>query len=339
MSYVIDAYRGDVRVQFNYLKLLLYVSFFPQLIAGPIVRYADIELQIDNREVTVERFAQGLRRFIVGLTKKLIISNCVGLIVDTVYACKPEELTLPLAWLAAICYCLQIYFDFSGYSDMAIGLGRIAGFDFLENFNYPFTAVSIQDFWRRWHISLSTWFREYVYIPLGGNRKGQLRTGINRVIVFFLTGLWHGAQWTFVIWGLIHGLFLMLETYGVIQPAKWKFKPLRYIYTLFVVCIAFVLFRAESFSTAFTMLKTMFIGPFSTHIGDIRLVSMLNIYNIVIIAIACIAATPVLGYLRERITNKRAADCIGYVASAALAVICILAISNTTYNPFIYFRF
>ena len=338
MSYVIDAYMGRVAVQKNYFKLLLYVSFFPQLIAGPIVRYKDIESRLDSREVTIERAAQGLQRFIVGLSKKLLIANTVGSMVDTIYNCDSQQLTLPLAWLAAVCYCLQIYFDFSGYSDMAIGLGKVAGFDFAENFNYPFTAASMQDFWHRWHISLSTWFREYVYIPLGGNRKGKVRTGLNRLAVFFLTGLWHGAQWTFVAWGLLHGAFLMLETYGVIRPERWRIKPLRHIYTLLVVCVTFVVFRAESFTQAFDMLGAMFAGPLQTAVGNIRLSALMTAYNITIIAIAFIASTPILGKVRARLGESRAQQ-TGYVTTAVLAVLCMLALSGASYNPFIYFRF
>ena len=257
---------------------------------------------------------------------------------DTIYNCDSQQLTLPLAWLAAVCYCLQIYFDFSGYSDMAIGLGKVAGFDFAENFNYPFTAASMQDFWHRWHISLSTWFREYVYIPLGGNRKGKVRTGLNRLAVFFLTGLWHGAQWTFVAWGLLHGAFLMLETYGVIRPERWRIKPLRHIYTLLVVCVTFVVFRAESFTQAFDMLGAMFAGPLQTAVGNIRLSALMTAYNITIIAIAFIASTPILGKVRARLGESRAQQ-TGYVTTAVLAVLCMLALSGASYNPFIYFRF
>ncbi len=339
LSYVIDAYRGEIKPQRSFMALLLYVSFFPQLIAGPIVRYSDIEKQLFDREINITRAAQGLRRFIIGLSKKLLLANCFGQLVDNAYGCSAEQLSMPLAWLAAICYCLQIYFDFSGYSDMAIGLGKVAGFDFNENFNYPFAALSMKDFWRRWHISLSTWFREYVYIPLGGNRKGRGRTCLNKIIVFLLTGLWHGAQWTFVVWGLLHGLLLLLEGYDIISPSKWKFKPLRWLYTAVCVCITFVIFRAESFAQAWNMLKAMFMGPFSTATASINLTGFFSIYNIIILCIGAAACTPVLRSVKKRVKNERVLDYGGYAAAVLLAVLCIFSVSTATYNPFIYFRF
>ena len=213
LSYVIDVYRGEVGVQKNYFKVLLYITFFPQLIAGPIVKYRDIAEQIDNRSQSIEKIAQGLRRFVCGLAKKVLIANTMGQAADIIFAQSTSQLGFLSAWLGAAAYLFQIYYDFCGYSDMAIGLGKMFGFTFKENFLYPYGARSVQDFWRRWHISLSTWFKEYLYIPLGGNRKGKARTALNRIIVFFFTGLWHGANWTFVLWGLWHGLFLLLEEY------------------------------------------------------------------------------------------------------------------------------
>ena len=258
MSYLIDVYRGICVPQKSFFKLLLYVSFFPQLIAGPIIYYHDIERQIEDRRITSVETALGIRRFIVGLSKKVLIANTLAVAVDAIYALDFDSLSLSICWLAALGYILQLYYDFSGYSDMALGLGRMFGFSFKENFNYPYVSTSVQEFWRRWHISLSGWFREYVYIPLGGNRKGGLRTAVNKVTVFFLTGLWHGAQWTFVVWGLIHGAFLLLEQY---------FKPIRLlgkrtgwiggVYTLLVVTFAFVLFRSENFSQAVAFWRNM----------------------------------------------------------------------------------
>ena len=210
MSYVIDLYRGEIKVQKNLLNLMLYISFFPQLIAGPIVRYIDIEAQIEDRNPGREDLAEGFRRFIDGLGKKVILANLLAVSADNLFALAPEQMSSLYAWAAAVFYTLQIYYDFSGYSDMAIGMGRMFGFNFLENFRYPYISMSIQEFWRRWHISLSTWFREYLYIPLGGNRKGKVRTYINLFIVFATTGLWHGASWNFVGWGLYHGFFLIL---------------------------------------------------------------------------------------------------------------------------------
>ena len=220
LSYVIDVYRGEAEVQKNWFKLALYVSFFPQLIAGPIVKYKDVNDQIDNRTISLTQTAAGIRRFIYGFSKKVLIANVMGLCADTLYGMNIGEMTGLMVWIASISYTLQIYFDFSGYSDMAIGLGKMFGFEFKENFNYPYRSHSIREFWRRWHISLSSWFPDYVYIPLGGNRKGQVRTYINLFIVFFLTGIWHGASWTFVFWGIYHGIFCIIERLGLEKLLK-----------------------------------------------------------------------------------------------------------------------
>ena len=256
LSYVIDVYRGEVGVQKNYFKVLLYISFFPQLIAGPIVRYHDIAAQIDNRSQNITQIAQGLRRFICGLAKKVLIANTMGQAADIIFAQNTSSLGFMSAWVGAVAYLFQIYYDFCGYSDMAIGLGKMFGFTFKENFNYPYGARSIQDFWRRWHISLSTWFKEYLYIPLGGNRKGKARTALNKIIVFLLTGLWHGANWTFVLWGLWHGLFLMLEQY--LPFLKKLPKAIGHIYTVLVVLLGFVVFRADTISYGFGYIGRMF---------------------------------------------------------------------------------
>ena len=256
LSYVIDVYRGEVGVQKNYFKVLLYISFFPQLIAGPIVKYRDIAEQIDNRSQSLEQIAQGLRRFVCGLAKKVLIANTMGQVADIIFAQSTSELGFLSAWLGAAAYLFQIYYDFCGYSDMAIGLGKMFGFTFKENFRYPYGARSVQDFWRRWHISLSTWFKEYLYIPLGGNRKGKARTALNRIIVFFFTGLWHGANWTFVLWGLWHGLFLLLEEY--LPFLKKLPKVLGHIYTMLVVLLGFVVFRADTIGYGFGYIGRMF---------------------------------------------------------------------------------
>ena len=255
MSYVIDVYRHPEWGTRNPGKLLLYISFFPQLIAGPIVIYHDVADQIDRRELTPELTLSGLRRFILGLGKKMLLANSTGEIADAVFAMTADQLDFRLAWLGAVCYTLQIYFDFSGYSDMAIGLGRMFGFRFLENFDLPYTAKSIKEFWRRWHISLSSWFRDYLYIPLGGNRKGAARTNLNKFIVFFATGLWHGANWTFVLWGLWHGLFSTLEGVGAI-PKRLRESRLGHVYTMLVVILGFTLFRADTLADA----EVMFAG-------------------------------------------------------------------------------
>ena len=211
MSYIIDLYKKDIKVQKNILNLALYISFFPQLIAGPIVKYHDIAEQLKERIITIEKFATGIKRFVYGLSKKVILANSLAYIADYIFNTNINFINMPIAWLGAICYMLQIYFDFSGYSDMAIGLGKMFGFEYMENFNLPYISKSITEFWRRWHISLSTWFKEYLYIPLGGNRKGKLRTYINLGIVFFATGFWHGAAWNFIAWGLYNGFFLIIE--------------------------------------------------------------------------------------------------------------------------------
>ena len=260
LSYVIDVYREPQMVSHSFKKVLLYIAFFPQLIAGPIVKYHDVEHEIDSRRTTPQETALGIRRFICGLSKKLLLSNALGQMADTVFALPAGEIGMLAGWTGAICYTLQIYFDFSGYSDMAIGLGRMFGFHFRENFNYPYTATTIKEFWRRWHISLSGWFRDYLYIPLGGNRKGNARTWLNRFLVFFATGLWHGASWTFVLWGLWHGLFSVLEDCGAIPVDKLKGKRIGQLYTLLVVVLGFTLFRADTLAQAGAMYAAMFSG-------------------------------------------------------------------------------
>ncbi|MGD8338870.1 MAG: MBOAT family protein, partial [Desulfobacterales bacterium] len=249
MSYAVDVYRRDAPVQRNPLNIGLYIALFPQLIAGPIIRYHDIAAQLIRRRVRLDDLSYGIERFVVGLGKKVLIANQVAIIADQVFSFPYETLTPGVAWLGVLCYTLQIYFDFSGYSDMAIGIGRMFGFHFLENFNYPYISRSIREFWRRWHISLSSWFRDYLYIPLGGNHRGPLRTYLNLLIVFFLCGLWHGASWNFVIWGLLHGLFLVIERLGFEKILNRWWSPLRYLYVMLVVCTGWVFFRAENLSS------------------------------------------------------------------------------------------
>lgn len=252
MSYVIDVYKSPSKSTKNFGKVLLYISFFPQLVAGPIVKYSDIADQIDHREKDSALTVSGIKRFVGGLVKKLFFANILGKIADIVYSIDSSILDSRLAWLGVICYSLQIYFDFSAYSDMAIGLGRIFGFKIQENFAHPYSSSSVKEFWRRWHISLSSWFREYLYIPLGGNRKGPVRARLNRFIVFFFTGMWHGANWTFILWGLWHGLFLLLE--DLFKNSKIKLPVLNRVYTLWVVAMGFMLFRAENLTQAGVML-------------------------------------------------------------------------------------
>ena len=257
LSYVIDVYRKVVTAQRNLVNMALYISFFPQLIAGPIIRYHDIAAQIENRNVTPDKFAYGIQRFIMGLGKKVLIANTLAMAADQVFAIPAAQLTTGLAWLGITCYTLQIYFDFSGYSDMAIGLGRMFGFEILENFNYPYISSSIREFWRRWHISLTNWFRDYLYIPLGGNRGTPARTYLNLLTVFFLCGLWHGASWTFVVWGLYHGAFLILERlkFGKLLNSAWS--PVRHLYTILVFMVGWVFFRSDTLPYALEFLKAM----------------------------------------------------------------------------------
>lgn len=347
MSYVVDVYRDKVKAQKNYFHLLLYISFFPQLIAGPIVKYTDIEQQIGSRKMDIEEIAKGLRRFIIGLSKKVLISNVVALVADHIFAYDAGQLNICSAWIGSIAYMLQIYYDFSGYSDMAIGLGHMFGFTFLENFKHPYSAGSIQEFWRKWHISLSTWFKEYLYIPLGGNRKGRGRTWLNRWIVFFCTGLWHGANWTFVLWGLYHGFFLFLEDIVNHHPKTQKGnvkKFLGHVYTLVVVCVGFVMFRADCVQTGIRIIIKMFTG-FQFDAASMNIARMqCNPLVIFTILIAIIGQFPWLHTIKNRLQKNnlrlyKVLDLLTYLIAVILLVLNVLSLSAGTYNPFIYFRF
>ena len=342
MTYIIDLYWDKVPVQKNPLKVALYISLFPQLIAGPIVRYIDINEQIDKRTVDIEKYRNGLERFTIGLAKKIIIANTVALIADNVFSVPYIELSITTAWLGIICYSLQIYFDFSGYSDMAIGLGKMFGFDFLENFNYPYIAKSITEFWRRWHISLSTFFRDYVYIPLGGNRKGNVY--INLSIVFVLTGLWHGASMNFVIWGVWHGLFMLIERILKSKQLEIFKIPniIKRLYTLIVVLISWVFFRSDTLEYATGYLGIMFGINKPQNVG-FSTMYYLDAFSIFIIIIAIIAST---GILPNVINNKmsKKPDFLAFniakmVYYTILILVCAAFVMTSTYNPFIYFRF
>ena len=339
MSYQFDIYLNKVKLQKNPLKLGLYIALFPQLIAGPIVRYSDIEQQIDNRTLSIDYFAEGLKRFIIGLGKKIIIANSFAVVADNIFAMQPSEMSIMLAWGGAIAYTLQIYFDFSGYSDMAIGLGYMLGFKFLENFNYPYIAKTIQDFWRRWHISLSSWFRDYVYIPLGGNRKGNVY--VNLFIVFFVTGLWHGASWNFVLWGLWHGIFLVIER--IIKNSKLNTIKLPYIitwaYTMVVVIIGWVMFRAVDMTYAYNYIKVMFGIGNNMFIEPLALKYMKE--YLVIFIIAIILCTPSIKIITNKleIYNKNFSYILQYVIFIFIFWISIIYTVTSTYNPFIYFNF
>jgi len=337
ISYLIDVYRRTVPAQKNLLDLGLYISLFPQLIAGPIVRYEDIYKEIRSRTVTREGFSSGILKFIRGLAKKVIIANNVGLIADKAFDIPVGELGMFTSWVAIICYALQIYFDFSGYSDMAIGLGRMFGFNIKENFMHPYTASSVKEFWRRWHISLSTWFRDYLYIPLGGSRGSKLRTYINLVIVFFITGLWHGASWNFVIWGLFHGSFLLIErSFKIKLPSYLRF--LNHIYLLLVVLIGWVLFRSDTLTYAIDFIGHLF--DFSIGIDNYPLV-YLNYYTLFIIFLGILFSAPIRNRLKNNIFKMNFLNSIRltYSIHLCLFVYTIFELVQSNYNPFIYFRF
>jgi len=339
MSYVIDVYRDQVGVQKNIFLLALYISFFPQLIAGPIVRYIDIEEQLANRSVNLESFSSGIYRFARGFAKKILISNTVALLADTIFG-MTEGLTGFAAWIGIIAYSLQIYYDFSGYSDMAIGLGRMFGFEFLENFNYPYISISVQDFWRRWHMSLSTWFRDYLYIPLGGNRKGNARTYINLIIVFACTGFWHGAAFTFIVWGMYHGLFLIIERSKAGKLIRSLPKTVGSVYTLLIVIIGWVIFRADTLTIAFQYISTMFnFANFNFAFGA----SLVDRLTFITLISGIVLAVPIVPAIEKLMLKLKAGDIIVQASSAVLSIamiiVSVLFLTGSDYNPFIYFRF
>ena len=338
ISYLVDAYRDNTQRARNLPDFLLYISFFPQIAAGPIARFSDFGSALQSRELTLTNVAEGLRRFTVGLGKKLILAGTLAVAVDKVFALESADIRL--AWVGAIGYSLQIYFDFSGYSDMAIGLGNIFGFTTKENFLYPYTAVTLGDFWRRWHISLSTWFRDYLYIPLGGNRKGKFRAGINKLIVFVLCGLWHGANVTFLLWGLWHGVLSVLESVGVIPAKKLeKTKVLGRIYTLLVVCLGFVMFRAASVTQGFEMIGAMFAGFSFTQVGTATLNSIFTGKLLLIAVLSVVLCLPWKQMLSRREKLWRVLDAISYPAALMLLALCMMALAAGGFAPFIYAQF
>ncbi len=345
LSYVIDVYWRAAAVQRNPVHFGVYIALFPQLIAGPIIRYHDVARQIVSRIVTLEGFAWGVRRFVLGLAKKMLVANVVAKAADAIFEIPAGQLSAPVAWLGIVCYTLQIYFDFSGYSDMAIGLGRMLGFRFLENFNFPYIARSITEFWRRWHISLSTWFRDYLYIPLGGNRRGSGRTYFNLILVFFLCGLWHGASWTFVAWGLYHGMFLVVERQGLLALLERRSAILRHVYALLVVMVGWVFFRADDFVYALHYLAAM-----AGLAGDAGGAYTVALYVDSVLAAAIVAGVigsmPWLPRLRAwrdgREREGRVSiglELAGLAALCALFLLSAMELAAGTYNPFIYFRF
>lgn len=353
LSYVIDVYRNEQLKSTKFSDVLLYISLFPQLVAGPIVRYEDVAHEVRSRSHTWENLARGLRRFIIGLSKKLLIADVCGSVVAQVYGADASILDSRAAWLGAVCYLMQIYFDFSGYSDMAIGLGLCFGFHFRENFNYPYISSSIKEFWRRWHISLSTWFREYLYIPLGGNRKGTAKTYRNKLIVFFFTGLWHGANWTFIVWGLWHGFFIVAEDLVAKLTGKDRHSRnskrraagiAKHLYTLLVVLIGFVIFRADTMSQAVAMVAAMFSGVHATAQTGLLLAQCMTPLTLCALAAGVVFSTPVLPAILHRtdaLTQnvQRAVRVLGGAVLLMLLVTDILHLSAASYVPFIYFQF
>jgi alginate O-acetyltransferase complex protein AlgI len=349
LSYVIDVYRGVVKATYSLFDFALYKSLFPQLIAGPIVRYRDVAGQMVNRLVTTDMFALGVGRFIIGLGKKVLIANTVAVAADRIFAVSPHQLTAGAAWLGVVCYSLQIYFDFSGYSDMAIGLGYMLGFKFLENFNYPYISKTVQEFWRRWHISLSTWFRDYLYISLGGNRCAPLRVYANLLVVFLLCGFWHGASWTFVIWGVWHGLFLVLERLPVTRFLTSMPALLGHLYTLLVIMVGWVFFRSPDLAYALHFIAVMFTG--SSQVSLPYDISRFMTTEIMVgVAAGIICSVPVAS-LFERLPARLALSPRGglLLSKSSLLVYVIylcgiffistMSLASSTYNPFIYFRF
>jgi len=337
MSYTIDVYRNDVRVQKNLIDFGMYITMFPQLIAGPIVRYADVQDQLAERSVTTADFSEGVMRFVVGLGKKVLLANQMGAVWSEIYALGGDVSAL-MAWTGAIAYTFQIYFDFSGYSDMAIGLGRMFGFKFPENFRYPYQSVSITDFWRRWHITLSTWFKEYLYIPLGGNRCGLARQALNLLIVWSLTGFWHGAGWNFVMWGLYYFGILFIEKLFLLKALDKLPKLFRHVYALLLIVIGWVIFASDDVSVLLPYLGSMF--------GANGAVGGMDVYTLftkaVLLIICCVASTELPKRLFLSATgamNEKAAFTIKSVMTIALLALSMILLIGDSYNPFLYFRF
>ncbi|MGL4362400.1 MAG: MBOAT family O-acyltransferase [Cellulosilyticaceae bacterium] len=339
ISYVVDVYREKGNVQKNPLSVGLYISFFPQLIAGPIVRYETVADQINNREENIEDISQGICRFILGLSKKVLLSNTLAIVADKAFELNGSSLTISFAWLGAVAYMLQIFFDFSGYSDMAIGLGMMFGFHFNENFNYPYIAKSISEFWRRWHISLGSWFRDYVYFPLGGSRvSSRWRLVFNLFAVWILTGVWHGANWTFIVWGMYFFVLIAIEKIFNIEQRFLKFNWLKHITTLMLVLFGWVLFRAESIGEAIIYLQTMF-GMNTSVVMDSYFIRYFS-ENIVYIILAVIFSTPIAKYVAAKVNGDSMWCTIAYsVLYVGIFVLTISYLIKGTYNPFIYFNF
>ena len=339
ISYVIDVYNGKAKVQHNIINLATYVSLFPQLVAGPIVRYQTVEKELDDRVHSFNNFAYGIRRFSIGLAKKVLIANALGELCNKAFALN--ETTVIFYWIFGISYMLQLYFDFSAYSDMAIGLGRIFGFHFPENFNYPYISKSITEFWRRWHISLSTWFKDYVYIPLGGNRDGKYKQIRNILIVWLLTGIWHGANWTFLIWGLLFGIILIIEKIFLNKFMEKLPSFIRRLYVLFIVMILFVIFNSDNMSVALTNIKGLFGMNGEVFINDYTLHYLKSYLPLLIIAL--FGSTPFIKILIDKLRKNKYVNNIINILEPILIVMILFVVTSylidNSYNPFLYFRF
>ncbi len=338
LSYVIDVYRRDTGAQHNIASFGAYVTLYPQLIAGPIVRYKDVDDQLAVREHSVPLFAEGCRTFIAGMGKKILLANTAGQLWEYFRAIPTDERTVAAAWMGMLCYAFQIYFDFSGYSDMAIGLGKMIGFRFIENFNYPYISKSITEFWRRWHMSLSTWFRDYVYIPLGGNRCSKLKQLRNIFVVWFLTGFWHGASWNYILWGIYYFVLLMIEKTFLLDKLKKAPAFVSHIYTLFFILFGWLLFVFEDLSAGFVWLGNMF------GVGTIQAVSAGDVYNLVrnlaFFVILAVAATPLPKKLYRKLTEKsNSARIVASAGGIVMLLVCMAYLVDSSFNPFLYFRF
>lgn len=340
MSYLIDVYRREVPAQKDVYKLALYIVLFPQLVAGPIVKYHDVCEQIDNRTIEFKNVIIGFKRFITGLAKKVLIANTLAEVVDKIFAQAPENLTTGVSWLGAVAYCLQLYYDFSGYSDMAIGLGLMFGFRFLENFNYPYISKSITEFWRRWHISLATWFKLYLYIPLGGNRKGAVRTYWNLFAVFLVTGIWHGAAWSYVAWGIWNGIFIVIERFFGLDKDKndrWYVSAAKHVYAFFAIVWGMIIFRAESLSYAYEYICRMLHIDVTKHLPDYDY-GVNNKFAIMLI-VGLICAMPICRNLIYIKYERKVQRTLVNIWLFLLFFWSTISLAASTYNPFIYFRF
>ena len=336
LSYCIDVYRNKELVQKSIINVALYITFFPQLIAGPIVRFSTISKEIVSRKMSVDDFTEGVKRFVYGLGKKVLIANLLGIMADNIYAMDPSQISTGAAWLASIAYTFQIFFDFSGYSDMAIGLGRMFGFHFLENFNYPYISKSVSEFWRRWHISLSSWFRDYIYIPLGGNRKGLRRQIFNLAVVWICTGVWHGANWTFILWGVIYGALIIAEKLTGFEKRNIP-AVIGRIYTLLVVNFLWVLFRADNLSAGTGMLKTM-LGVSGTGLWD-NTATFYLAENWSVLILALIVSVPLVEKLKKNSAVAAAAEILRPFFVMLILLLSVSFMVKGAYNPFIYFNF